>query len=163
MLTNKQAKDIYHAMQTGSGVHIKPTKEQRGGFLGTLLASIAAPLVVDALKGITGGLMAAPQMGTPKPSPQNKTKGKGAPQMGRPKPRAPRSIPTPKPKEEYQGGLVYPPYPLMSPPFYGTWPGQTMGAGKIKAPKKKGQKKGKGLLLGKNSPFKKIPLLNILL
>ena len=143
MLTNKQAKDIYHAMQTGSGVHIKPTKEQRGGFLGTLLASIAAPLGVDALKGITGGLMAAPQMGTPKPSPQNKTKGKGAPQMGRPKPRAPRSIPTPKPKEEYQGGLVYPPYPLMSPPFYGTWPGQTMGAGKIKAPKKKVRKKAK--------------------
>ena len=26
MLTNKQAKDIYHAMQTGSGVHITPTK-----------------------------------------------------------------------------------------------------------------------------------------
>ena len=143
MLTNKQAKDIYHAMQTGSGVHIKPTKEQRGGFLGTLLASVAAALVVDALKGIMGGLMAAPQMGTPKPSPQNKTKGKGAPQMGRPKPRAPRSIPTPKPKEEYQGGLVYPPYPLMSPPFYGTWPGQTMGAGKIKAPKKKVRKKAK--------------------
>ena len=138
MLTNKQAKDIYHAMQTGSGVHITPTKTQRGGFLGTLLASIAAPLVVDALKGITGGLMAAPQ-----PSPQNKTKGKGAPQMGRPKPRAPRSIPTPKPKEEYQGGLVYPPYPLMSPPFYGTWPGKTMGAGKKKSSQKKVRKKAK--------------------
>ena len=136
MLTNKQTKDIYHAMQTGSGVHITPKKTQKGWFLGTLLASIAAPLVVDALKGITGGLMAAPQIGNPKPRP---TKGKGAPQLGTPKPRAPRSIPTPKPKEEYQGGLVYPPHPLISPPFYGTWPGQTMGAGKKKAPQKKAQ------------------------
>ena len=72
MLTDKQAKDIYHAMQTGSGVHITPTKEQRGGFLGTLLAGIAATLVIDTLKGLTGS---------------------GAPQMGQPKRRPPRSVP----------------------------------------------------------------------
>ena len=135
MLTNKQAKDIYNAMKTGSGVPITPTKEQRGGFLGALLAGIAAPLVIDALKGLTGS---------------------GAPQMGLPKIRAPRSIP-PRPSNQ-DGGLVIP-RDWRSPPFYGNWPDQTMGAGK----KKKRPKKGKGLLLGKNSPFKNVPLLNILL
>ena len=129
MLTNKHAKDIYHAMQTGSGVHITPTKTQKGGFLGTLLASIAAPLVVDALKGITGE--GAPQLGNPKPRP-TKTRGKGAPQLGMPKHRAPRSTPTPKPN------------PLMSPPFFGNWPDQTIGMGiKKKLPKKKLRKKVK--------------------
>ena len=35
----------------------------------------------------------------------------------------------------------------------------TIGMGtKKKAPKRKAQKKGKGLLLGKNSPFKNVPL-----
>ena len=120
MLTNKQAKDIYHAMQTGSGVHITPTKEQRGGFLGTLLAGIAAPLVIDALKGLTGS---------------------GAPQMGQPKRRPPRSVPKLPPSGYQQsgkqdGGLVLP-RNWRSPPFFGNWPDQTMGAGKKKAPKKK--------------------------
>ena len=64
MLTKKQARDVYNAMQTGSGVHITPTATQRGGFLGSLLAGIAAPLVIDALKGLTGS--GAPQMGLPK-------------------------------------------------------------------------------------------------
>ena len=77
------------------------------------MASIAAPLVVDALKGITG---------------------QGAPQLGMPKRRAPRSIPKPKPPKNQSGGLAY---PWMSPPFFGNWPDQTMGAGKKKAPKKK--------------------------
>ena len=119
MLTNKQAKDIYHAMQTGSGVHITPTKEQRGGFLGTLLAGIAAPLVIDALKGLTGS---------------------GAPQMGQPKRRPPRSVPK-LPHSGYQqsgnqdGGLVLP-RNWRSPPFFGNWPDQTMGAGKKSAPPK---------------------------
>ena len=145
MLTNKQAKDIYNAMKTGSGVPITPTKEQRGGFLGALLAGIAAPLVIDALKGLTGS---------------------GAPQMGLPKMRSPRSIPPrpipPRPSNQ-DGGLVIP-RDWIPPPFYGNWSDQTMGAGKKKkAPKKKPPNKGKGLLLGKNSPFKNVPLLNILL
>ena len=46
------------------------------------------------------------------------------------------------------------------PPFIGTWEQARKGGGK----KKKNQKKsGAGLLLGKNSPFKNVPLLNILL
>ena len=121
MLTNKQGKDIYHAMQTGSGVHITPTKEQRGGFLGTLLAGIAAPLVIDALKGLTGS---------------------GAPQMGQPKRRPPRSVPKPT-NGNQDGGLVVP-RNWRSPPFFGNWPDQTMGAGKKKRSQKNNfQKKAK--------------------
>ena len=46
------------------------------------------------------------------------------------------------------------------PPFIGTWEQARKGGGK----NKKNQKKsGAGLLLGKNSPFKNVPLLNILL
>ena len=140
LLTDKQKKDILTALQTGSGVHIRPTKVQRGGFLGTLLASIGVPLVLDALKGLTGS---------------------GAPQMGLPKQRLPRSIPnkpTPTKNNNQDGGLVLP-YNYRSPPFIGSWPDQTIGMGQ----KKKAQKKGKGLLLGQNSPFKNAPLLNILL
>ena len=48
------------------------------------------------------------------------------------------------------------------PPFIGTWKQVRKRGGKKKAPKKT-KKSGKGLLLGKNSPFKNIPLLNILL
>ena len=131
LLTTKQKKDILNALQTGSGVHIKPTKVQTGGFLGTLLASIGVPLAIEAIKKMTG---------------------KGAPQMGQPKQRPPRS------NDNQDGGLLIPMY--RTPPFYGNWPNGTIGMGrKKKAPKKKGE----GLLLGKNSPFKNVPLLNILL
>ena len=133
LLTTKQKQDILNALQTGSGVHIKPTKVQTGGFLGTLLASIGVPLAIEAIKKMTGN---------------------GAPQIGRPKQRPP--IP------EQDGGLMTNTY--RTPPFYGNWPDDTIGMGtKKKAPKKKGQKKGEGLLLGRNSPFKNVPLLNILL
>ena len=126
-------------MQTGSGVHMKPTKVQQGGFLGALLASIGVPLVIDALKGLTGS---------------------GAPQMGLPKQRPPRSLPNkPSPTNNNQDGGLVLPVNYRSPPFIGSWPNQTIGMGK----KKKAQKKGKGLLLGQNSPFKNVPLLNILL
>ena len=125
LLTDKQKRDILNALQTGSGVHIKPTKVQQGGFLGTLLASVGIPLALEAIKKMTG---------------------RGAPQMGQPKRRQPKN-----------GGLV----PYRSPPFIGSWPDQTIGMGKKKKPRK--SKKGKGLLLGQNSPFKNVPLLNILL
>ena len=137
-----------NALQTGSGVHIKPTKVQTGGFLGTLLASIGVPLVIDALKGLTGS---------------------GAPQMGLPKRRPPRSIPSKPSNYNQDGGLLVPTY--RTPPFYGNWPDQTIGMG-TKKKKGKGQRQSRsaatvktasGLLLGKNSPFKNVPLLNILL
>ena len=124
LLTMKQKKDILSALQTGSGVHIKPNRKQLGGFLPALLASIGIPMALNAIKKLTG---------------------QGAPQMGQPKPR--RSQPT-------KGGLVMPYQP---PPFYGNWPGKTIGMGRKKT--KKNKKKGQGLLLGKNSPFNSIPLL----
>jgi len=144
LLTMKQKKDILNALQTGSGVHIKPTKVQTGGFLGTLLASIGVPLAIEAIKKMTG---------------------KGAPQMGQPKQRPPRSVPNkPTPTNNNQdGGLILPVDYLL---FFGSWPDQKNCMGTKKRSKKKKdseKKKGEGLLLGKDSPFKNVPLLNILL
>ena len=52
-LTKKQKEDILNALQSGgqTPVIIKPTPKQRGGFLGTLLASIGVPLLLNALTG----------------------------------------------------------------------------------------------------------------
>ena len=118
LLTAKQLTDIAGALQTGTGVSIRPTKKQTGGFIGTLLASIGVPLAIEAIKKVVGG-GGAPQFGASQD-------GGAAPQLG-----------------------VYRP-----PPFYGTW-GQGIGKGE--------KKKGKGLLLGKNSPFTGIPLLGDIL
>ena len=49
------------------------------------------------------------------------------------------------------------------PPFIGTWEQVRKGGSKKKKAPKKTKKSGAGLLLGKNSPFKNVPLLNILL
>ena len=119
LLSAKQKKDILDALQSGSGVVIKPTKTQSGGFLGTLLASIGIPLVLKALTG-----RGAPKIGLP-PNPKG---GKGAPRIG-----------------------VY-----QTPPFIGTW-GNQVGKGKKK------KTRGKGLLLGPNSPFSNIPLVGAIL
>ena len=136
LLSNKQKKDILDALQTGSGVHIKPTKKQTqtqtqtGGSLVTLLASIGIPLALEAFKKMTGS--GVPRVGRPP-----KQNGGAAPRLG-----------------AYQ-----PP-----PPFFGTWEKARgrVGAGK-KSRKKGGKKSGNGLLLGKNSPFNGIPLLGAIL
>ena len=73
LLSAKQKKDILDALQSGSGVVVKPTKTQSGGFLGTLLASIGIPMVLKALTG-----RGAPKIGLP-PPPKG---GRGAPRMG---------------------------------------------------------------------------------
>ena len=50
LLSAKQKQDILNALQTGSGVHIKPTKtQQRNGF-GTILASLGIPLAIEVVK-----------------------------------------------------------------------------------------------------------------
>ena len=120
----KQKKDILGALQSGSGVHIKPTKTQSGGFLGTLLASIGVPLAIEAVKKLVGGGLTgkgAPQIGMPPQLTYSKG-GRGAPRIG-----------------------AYSP----PPPFFGTWDSPVgMGIEKKKTIKKK--KKGGGLLLGKN-------------
>ena len=123
LLSTKQKQDILNALQSGSGVRIKPTKTQSGGFLGTLLASIGIPLALDLVKKMTG--KGAPRIGRP---PRFKN-GTGAPRMG------------------------------MPPPFY-SYPPYVTGNGKKK---KKTTKKGKGLLLGKNSPFRNIPIIGDIL
>ena len=125
LLSTKQKQDILNALQSGSGVRIKPTKTQSGGFLGTLLASIGIPLALDLVKKMTG--KGAPRIGKPPPWSKN---GTGAPRMG------------------------------MPPPFYGTW-NDIYGSGKKK--KRTSTKKGKGLLLGKNSPFRNIPIIGDIL
>ena len=94
-LTKKQKEDIINALQSGHGVVIKPTPRQRGGFLGTLLASIGVPLLLNALSG--KGL-------------QNRKKGKGLQNrqglglQNRPSP--------------YGYPYGYAPFP---PPFIGQW------------------------------------------
>ena len=65
LLSTKQKQDILNALQSGSGVRIKPTKTQSGGFLSTLLASIGIPLALDLVKKMTG--KGAPRMGMPPP------------------------------------------------------------------------------------------------
>ena len=80
LLSTKQKQDILNALQLGSGVRIKPTKTQSGGFLGTLLASIGIPLALDLVKKMTG--KGAPRIGRP---PWSKN-GTGAPRMGMPPP-----------------------------------------------------------------------------
>ena len=80
LLSTKQKQDILNPLQSGSGVRIKPTKTQSGGFLGTLLASIGIPLALDLVKKMTG--KGAPRIGRP---PWSKN-GTGAPRIGMPPP-----------------------------------------------------------------------------
>lgn len=47
LLIIKQKQDTLNTLQTGSGVKIKPTKAQSGGFF---LASIGVPLAIEAIK-----------------------------------------------------------------------------------------------------------------
>ena len=138
LLSTKQKQDILNALQSGSGVHVKPTKTQSGGFLGALLASIGIPLAIEAVKKLTGS---------------------GAPRMGRSR----RSPPSSNKQDGHGASKIY--LPMDPPPFIGSWPKDTIGFGnKKKRPKKNNNKKsGKGLLLGKNSPFNSIPLLGALL
>ena len=54
-------------------------------------------------------------------------------------------------------------YTFYPPPFYGNW-NNTIGTGKKTGKgKKKKKTRGKGLLLGKNSPFNSIPILGDIL
>ena len=117
------------ALQTGNGLVIRPTKTQCCGFLGTLLASIGVPLLLNALTG----------------------KGTQVDSTGPPSNTVSVYVP-----DTTNGHGMYNPYPYMSPPFFGTWE-NPVGLGVKK------KRKGKGLLLGKNSPFDSIPILGTIL
>ena len=101
---NKRNKSLMQFIQ----IVIKPTKSQSGGLLGTLLASIGVPLLLNALTG------------------------KGL-QVDRERSR--RSVPVYVPKNT-NGGLVLPADYRPPPPFYGTWK-QPIGMGVKKKPPKK--------------------------
>ena len=109
LLTTGQKKDILKSLQTGNGLVIRPTKTQQGGFLGTLLASIGVPLLLNAL---TGKGLQADRTGS-----ANTT-----------------SVYVP---DTTNGHGMYNPYPYMSPPFFGTWE-NPVGMGVKKKKKGKG-------------------------
>ena len=54
LLSTGQKRDFLNALQTGNGIVIRPTKTQQGGFLGTLLASIGVPLLLNCLLYTSG-------------------------------------------------------------------------------------------------------------
>ena len=99
LLTQKQKEHILNSLQSGGQVVVRPTQKQRGGALGTLLASIGIPLAVELGKKLFGkGSLRGKGLHVP-------SKGKGL-QVG------------PKP-----GMMLYQP-----PPFIGNW-GNPTGSG----------------------------------
>ena len=144
LLTKKQKEQIVSAIHTGGQLVIKPSKTQSGEFIGTLLASIDVPLLLKALTG--NGLQV------------DKKRSRRSVNVYVPK------VLSNKNTSSKDGGLVLP-MDYRSPPFFGSWE-NPIGMGvkpKQKAPKKKTAKKGKGLLLGKNSPFNGIPILGAII
>ena len=134
MLTNAQKTLIGKGLQSGKGIVLKPTKRQiHGGLLGTL-AAIGIPMAIELASKIFGS-GAGQGLQTPR-----KAGGKGAGQ----------GLQTPR-KAGTGLQVSQKPFLWQPPPFYGTWEGQGRGA------------KGKGLLLGDNSPFNHIPILGAIL
>ena len=112
LLTPKQRTDLANAHNLARDLLFKITQKQVGNGIGTVLAPISIPIVLDALKGLTG--RGAPRMGRGR----RRRRGGAATRIGAP------------------------------PPFLGS-----RGRGG----------KGKGLLLGKHSPFNNIPLVGAIL
>ena len=110
LLPAGQKKDILNAVQSVGQLVIKPMRTQQGGFLGTLLASIGVPLLLNAL---TGKGLQADRTGT--------------------------NITTSVyvPGDTTNGHGIINPYPYMSPPFFGTW-NSPFGAGEKKREEDKG-------------------------
>ena len=129
LLTKKQKEQIVSAIHTGGQLVVRPTKTQSGGFLGTLLASIGVPLLLNALTG--KGLQVDKRRSRRSADvyvPKIQTTNVSAPKMQK----VAKQFTT-------NGGLVLPMYP---PPFCGTWENQ-IGMG-LKPKKKKTKKKAKG-------------------
>ena len=106
--------------------------------------------------------------------------GKEAPRLGRNTRSVPRSICRSTIQQASQRGIGAPRIGMYEPlpPFIGTWEqmrGNTIGMGKKRKKRKKEKEKERkkdktrtskrrqGLLLGANSPFKNVPLLNLIL
>ena len=133
-LTKSQIDLINKMFQSGGRVVIKPTRKQvEGGFLGTL-ASIGIPMAISLVSKMFGGGLQVDRRGTSNS--------------------ANVYVPPPPPSTYGEG------YPYhFPPPFIGSW-GNPIGMG---VKKKKPKSKGKGILLGKNSPFNSIPILGSIL
>ena len=63
LLTQKQKEHILNSLQSGGQVVVRPTQKQRGGALGTLLASIGIPLVMEVGKKLFGQGLSVPRRG----------------------------------------------------------------------------------------------------
>ena len=103
LLTKKQKEQIVKAIHNGGQIIIKPTRNQTGGFLGTLLASIGVPLLMNALTG--RGLQV-----------DNKRSKRSA-NVHVPKLQNNKSTSS----STKDGGLVLPMMEYRPPPFIGTW------------------------------------------
>ena len=112
LLTKGQIRDLANAHHAGSDMLFKITQKQAGNGIGSIIASIGIPMILDAIRG--------------------KGVGRGGPRIG------------------LSSGGAGP--RIGPPPFIGSW-----GRGKKK------KSKGQGLLLGKNSPFKGIPVVGDIL
>ena len=97
LLSAGQKKDILNALQSGGQLVIKPTRTQQGGFLGTLLASMGVPLLLNAL---TGKRLQADRTGTSNTS---------------------NTMSVYVPGDTTNGHEIINPYPYISPPFIRTW------------------------------------------
>ena len=131
--TKSQINQINKAYQTGGRLVIKPTRNQIEGGFLGTLASIGIPMAVSLVSEMLGGGLQVDRHGSPNT--------------------ANVYVPHPPPPTRGEG------YPYRSPPFIGTWE-NPIGMG---VKKKMSKSKGKGLLLGKNSPFNSIPILGTIL
>ena len=135
-LTKSQIDSINKMYQSGGRVVIKPTHKQiEGGFLGTL-ASIGIPMAISLVSKMFGSGLQVDRRGSSNTS----------------------NVYVPPPHPTPTHGEGYPYYPS---PFLGTW-NNPIGMG-VKKKKAGRPTKGKGLLLGKNSPFNPIPILGTIL
>ena len=55
LLTKKQKEHILESLQNGRQVILTLTKTQKGGALGTILASIGIPMAIDLVKNLVSG------------------------------------------------------------------------------------------------------------
>ena len=132
-LTKSQIDLINKIYQSGGRLVIKPTRKQIEGGFLGTLASIGIPMAISLVSKMFGSGLQVDRHSSSNT--------------------ANVYVPHPPPGEDY---------PYQSPPFFGTWK-NPIGMG-VKKKKKAGRpSKGKGLLLGKNSPFNSIPILGTIL
>ena len=127
--TKSQRDQINKAYQTGGRLVITPTRKQIEGGFLGTLASVGIPMAISLVSKMFGSRLQVDRRST------SNTKNVYVPPS--------------------LGGA----YPYQPPPFHGTWE-NPIGMGVVaKGGSAKNKAKGKGLLLGKNSPFNSIPIL----